>query len=58
MAAEIGVGDHVVQEVMESFGSCWIPHLLIGAQTSAKNMFSHICWNSMLLKVVTYFMAS
>jgi len=58
MAAGIGLGDHVVQEVMESFGYCWIHHLLMAAQTSAKKMFPHICWNSMLLKAVIFCAAS
>jgi hypothetical protein len=30
MAAEIGIGHRVDQEMMESLGSCWIPHLLTG----------------------------
>lgn len=58
MAAGIGLGYHVVQEVMGSFGYCWIPCLLMAAQTSAKKMFPKICWDSMLLKVVTFFAAS
>jgi len=48
MAAGIGLGDHVVQEVMESVGYCWIPSLLMAAQTSSKKMFPQICWNIML----------
>jgi hypothetical protein len=39
MAAGIGLGDHVVQEVMQSFGYCWIPHILMTPQTSAKKCF-------------------
>lgn len=58
MAAGIGLGDHVVQEVVESFGYYWIPRLLMAAQTLAKKMFPQICCNSMLLKVVTFFAAS
>jgi hypothetical protein len=42
MAAGIGPGDNVVQEVMESFGYCWIPRLLMAAQTSAKKVSSHL----------------
>jgi hypothetical protein len=54
MAAEIGLGDDVVREVMESFE--YLDSSPVDRSTNLRQ--KNVCWNSLLLKVVTFFVAS
>jgi hypothetical protein len=56
MAAEIGIGHHVVREIAASLiPAHWVPVLLKEKHKLQCRMFPHNCWNDMLLKVMTLY---